>query len=135
MDPVEFLEWEELLVLHADELRAYGGQDGFIDEGVARSVMSRAQFTAQYTEDADLADLAADYMYDFATTQGFMDGNKRTAVVSALFFLRKNGWNLVINSKVLYLVAHNVVRKELDREELAEIIRDHMISLGDEPPG
>lgn len=74
-------------------------------------------------------------MYGFATTQGFMDGNKRTAVVSALFFLRKNGWNLVINSKLLYLVAHNVIRKELDREELAEIIRDHMISLGDEPPG
>ena len=122
----EFLEWEELLELHREQLRAHGGQDGFIDEGVVRSVMSRAQFTAQYVPDADVADLAADYLFGFSTTQGFMDGNKRTALVSASVFVRKNGYQFVITEKLMYLVSIAVARGELDRDGLAEIIRTHL---------
>jgi death on curing protein len=70
MDEIQFLTRDELLALHVDQLRRHGGQDGFVDQGVVRSVMSRAQFSAQYSPDADVADLAADYMYGFATTQG-----------------------------------------------------------------
>ncbi len=131
MENVAFLEWEELLLLHRDQLRLYGGQDGFIDENTVRSVMARAQFTAQYETDADLADLAADYMFGFATTQGFMDGNKRTALVAAERFLAQNGWETILTSKLMYLVAIAVARNELDREGLAEILRTHMEELAD----
>jgi death-on-curing protein len=129
MDNVEFLAWEELLELHENQLRLYGGQAGFVDEGVVRSVMARAQFTAQYDSEADLADLAADYMFGIATTQGFMDGNKRTAYVAAERFLHKNGWEPMLSWKLLYLVAMAVARGELDREGLAEILREHMEPL------
>jgi len=129
MDNVEFLDWDELLILHEDQLRRYGGQAGFIDENTVRSVMARAQFTAQYDPDADLADLAADYMFGFATTQGFMDGNKRTALVAAERFLAKNGWETVLTWKLMYLVAIAVARGELDRDGLAEILRTHMEEL------
>ena len=129
MDGVEFMEWDELLSLHEDQLRLYGGQAGFIDESTVRSVMSRPQFTAQYNAEADLADLAADYMFGFATTQGFMDGNKRTALVVAERFLRKNHWRTVLTWNLMYLVAMAVARGELDRDGLAEILRDHMEEL------
>jgi death-on-curing protein len=132
MENVEFLEWEELLRLHEDQLGLYGGQAGFIDENTVRSVMARAQFTAQYNEDADLADLAADYMFGFATTQGFMDGNKRTALVAAERFLRKNHWRTLLTTKLMYLVAMAVARGEVDRDELAEILRTHMEELPEE---
>jgi death-on-curing protein len=55
--------------------------------------------------DADLADLAADYMFGVATTQGFMDGNKRIVLSAASIFIRKNGYRFVISEKVMYLVA------------------------------
>ena len=129
MDNVTFLEWEELLLLHEDQLRRYGGQAGFIDENVVRSVMARAKFTAQYVADADLADLAADYLFGFATTQGFLDGNKRTALVATERFLAKNGWETHLTWKLMYLVAMAVARGELDREGLAEILREHMEEL------
>jgi death on curing protein len=128
---VEFVTWDELLVLHEDQLRRYGGQNGFIDEGVVRSVMSRSQFTSQYSPDADLADLAADYMYGFSTTQGFLDGNKRTALVTALFFMRKNGCNVFLSEKLMYFVALAVAKGDLDRDGLAEILRTHMEPLDD----
>jgi death-on-curing protein len=135
MDPINFLNWDELLELHRSELQAHGGQDGFISEGVVRSVLSRAQFTAQYNPDADIADMAADYMYGFATTQGFMDGNKRTALAATSTFIRKNGFVFVITNKLMYLVAIAVAKGELDRDSLAEILRDHMQPIDDDTPG
>jgi death on curing protein len=125
----EFLSWDQLLEAHTTQLRAHGGQDGFVDEGVVRSVLSRAQFTAQYVPDADVADLAADYMYGFATTQGFMDGNKRTALVAASTFVRQNGWRFFITDKLMYIVALAVAKGDLDRDGLAEILRTHMQPL------
>lgn len=112
MDFLQFVEWDELLTLHEQQLALYGGAQGFVDENSVRSVMSRPQFTSQYVPEADLADLAADYLFGFATTQGFSDGNKRTAVLAAERFLGKNGWRTFMS--------------ELDRDGLAEILREHM---------
>ena len=95
----------------------------------SRSVWNRPQFTLQYDQDADLADLASDYMYGLSTTQGFMDGNKRTALAVASIFIRKNGWRLTITEKLMYLVAIAVARGELDRDGLAYILRTHMEEL------
>jgi death-on-curing protein len=132
MKDVEFLSWEELLALHEDQLQRYGGQQGFIDEGVVRSVMSRPQFTAQYNADADLADLAADYFFGFATTQGFMDGNKRTALSSASIFARKNGYRFTVSSQLMYIIAMAVAKSDVDRDALADILRDHLEELDEE---
>ncbi len=48
IDNIVFLDWDELITIHQDQLERYGGQDGFIDEGVVRSAMARPQFSAQY---------------------------------------------------------------------------------------
>jgi death-on-curing protein len=42
----------------------------------------------------DVFQLAAIYVESFATTQHFVDGNKRVALHSALLFLRLNGYRL-----------------------------------------
>jgi death-on-curing protein len=124
-----FINWEDLLVLHEEQLHAYGGQNGFIDEGAVRSALSRPQFTAQYNPVADVADLAADYLFGLATTQGFLDGNKRTAVVACLYFLMINGWDVTFTDKLMYVVAIAVAKGDLDRDGLAEILRTHMEPL------
>jgi death on curing protein len=110
-------------------LRKYGGQAGFVDEGVVRTAMRWPQFTSQYSPDADMADLAADYMHGLSTTQGFLDGNKRTALVAALFFMRKNGCNVFLSEKLMYFISMAVAKGDLDRDGFAEILRIHMEPL------
>jgi death on curing protein len=132
MDTIRFLTWEELMILHEDQLQKYGGQQGFIDENVIRSVLSRAQFTAQYNPDADIAGLAADYLFGFSTTQGFVDGNKRMSVTAAFYFLSQNGYDMVITNRLLFIVAMAVARDELDRDDLADLIRAHLATWGEE---
>ncbi len=126
MDTFRFLDWDELIRLHEDELGRYGGQAGFIDENAVRSAFARPQFTARYLEDADLADLASDYLYGFCTTQGFCDGNKRTAFAAAERFLRLNDWRTKLSYQLMYILTMAVARGELDRDDLAEILRDHL---------
>lgn len=58
-----------------------------------------------------------------------MDGNKRTALVSAERFLRKNGWRTTMSSNLMYVIVISVARGELDRDGLAEILREHMEEL------
>lgn len=128
MEEVIFLKWDELLEIHRDQLRKYGGQDGFVDQGVVKSALARVQFTAQFDPDSDIADLAADYLFGLATTQGFCDGNKRAALMAAAMFQRKNGRKLIVSNKLMYIVALSVARNELDRDGLAEILRTHMAS-------
>jgi death-on-curing protein len=126
VENVVFLEWDELQVLHRNQLELFGGQDGFIDEGVVRSAMARAQFAAQYNPDVDLADMAAEYMFGLATTQGYCDGNKRIALVAASAFLQKNGCELIVSDELMYIVAMAVATGTLDKDDLARILRDHM---------
>ena len=132
MDNVVFVEFDEVLAIHQDQLKRHGGQDGFIDEGVVRAAISRPRFTAQYNDEADLADLAADYMFGISTTQGFLDGNKRTGLACCAVFLRRNGWKLNLSDQLMYIVAMAVAKNEIDRDALAEILRTHMTELSDD---
>jgi death on curing protein len=131
MDEIEFITWEELLNGHVDQLRRYGGRDGFVDENTVRAAMARPQFKAKYEEDADLADLAAAYLYALSTTQGFVDGNKRSGVVASTVFLRKNGWKPTISDEIMYIISIAVSCAQVDEEMLARIFRDNIEPLDD----
>ncbi len=53
--------------------------------------MARPQHAAHYAS-ADLATQAATLLWGIAEHQGFVDGNKRTALVVTLTFLALNGY-------------------------------------------
>jgi death on curing protein len=62
----------------------------------------------------------------------FLDGNKRTALVAALYFLRKNGCNVFLSDKLMYIVALAVARGDIERDGLADILRTHMEPLDED---
>lgn len=82
-----------VLGAHAKSLAAYGGADGMRDEGLFESALARAQNLAAYGE-PDMFDLAASYAFGIVRNHPFVDGNKRTAFVTASLFLELNGWSL-----------------------------------------
>jgi death-on-curing protein len=124
---VEFLTWEDLERVHRRQLELFGGQDGYTDRGVVESAFNRPLWTAKYG-DADIAALAAEYWYGLATTQGFSDGNKRTATFCAVLFLEKNGYALDVPDADLYPIAMAVSTNDMDREALSEWIADHLVA-------
>lgn len=81
---------EAALAAHAYQTAAHGGGQGIRDRALLESAMARAQNLATYGE-PDAAELAAAYAFGIARNHPFVDGNKRTALVVSIGFLRKNG--------------------------------------------
>jgi death-on-curing protein len=90
-----FLDLDEVLEIHEDQLARHGGSAGLRDAGLLESAlaMPRASFGGQYAH-PDVFEMAAAYLFHLAKNHPFVDGKKRVALAAALVFLRLNGWAL-----------------------------------------
>lgn len=66
------------------------------------------------------------FWYHIATKQMFNNGNKRTALLTALAYLKGNGYNFdVLNEVILYDVSIKVANKQLSFEQLYQYVLNH----------
>ena len=132
MDEIVFLSLDDVICIHRRQLELFGGQDGLLDQGVVESAIAQPRQTmfGEYLHD-DIAHMAAAYLFHLATTQGFLDGNKRTALSSASVFLQLNGYAIAIDDDEMYPIAMAVANNQMDKDEIAQWFRDHMKSLDD----
>ena len=102
----------------------YGGRDGYIDKGVIESAIAQpgARMWGQYLHE-DLAHMAAAYLFHLSASQGFIDGNKRTAAVCASVFLRTNGYMINCPEMDLYDITMRTANGALDKQAIAAWLR------------
>jgi len=79
-----------VLAIHDRQIARHGGAPGLRDRALLEMGCARAVNRAAY-DDAGPAEIAAAYAFGIAKAHAFVDGNKRTAFVTALTFLRLNG--------------------------------------------
>ena len=87
-----FLTLTEVIKVHTDQIKRYGGQQGIRDVGLLESALSQpeASFSGEWLHQ-DLHEMASAYAYHLCQNHPFLDGNKRTALACALVFLEVNG--------------------------------------------
>jgi len=87
-----FLTLDEVLSLHAEQIRLFGGATGLRDLGLLESAVGsvEATFDGAFLHETIFA-MAAVYLHGICRNRPFLDGNKRTAVAAALTFLEMNG--------------------------------------------
>ena len=78
-----------VIAIHGEQLSEHGGLVGLRDEGLLESALARPQNLAAYGSPS-VGQLAAAYAYGLARNHPFIDGNKRTAFVTAVTFLLLN---------------------------------------------
>jgi death-on-curing protein len=103
-------------------LAEHGGLDGIRDVGALDSALTAAQNTWYYAH-GDLFDIAAAYAFHLAESQAFFDGNKRTAITSAVAFLVSNGCSDESDDDVLYDAMIAIAKHQLDKRGLADVFR------------
>ena len=91
-EPV-WLELQALLILHCESLDEHGGLDGIRDRGLLESALARPLNLFHYERVTDQCRLAAAYAFGIARNHPFNDGNKRAAFISAILFLKLNGYS------------------------------------------
>ena len=124
MSEPEFLTLADVLTIHDEQLEAYGGISGIRDEGLLESAVMTAQasFGGEYLH-ADLFEMAAAYAFHIAENQPFLDGNKRTALVSALVFLDINGFVVLDAEMKLYDAMTAIANRQMNKYDLAELLQ------------
>ncbi|WP_323775417.1 type II toxin-antitoxin system death-on-curing family toxin [Leisingera sp.] len=80
-----------VIIIHDRQIARHGGAAGMRDKALLEMGCARAMNLAAYS-DAEVAEVAAAYAFGIAKAHAFVDGNKRTAFVTAVTFLRLNGY-------------------------------------------
>ncbi len=63
--------------------------------------------------------MAAAYVYYLTNQQGFLNGNKRAAVGSAIEFLARNGYRLMATNYDVYTMAISLAGENVQRDRHA----------------
>lgn len=122
MEPL-FVSVDQVLRVHKESLRCYGGSAGLRDEGLLRSAVGQPLNDFYYGR-ADLFGVAAAYAYHIAQAQAFLDGNKRTAISTALTFLEQNGVATITGTPALYDAMIAIAERRMDKPGLAAVFRE-----------
>ena len=116
-----FVSLAQVMRAHRTSIELHGGIDGVRDQGAVESALASAMNTWNYGGDA--FDVAAAYAFHLAESQAFLDGNKRTAITTALAFLAINGFYAKPNQDELYDAMIAIARREMDKPGLAAVLR------------
>ncbi len=123
MSPV-FLGLAEVLAIHKDQIRRYGGREGIRDLELLQSALAvpAATFSGRFLH-ADLPEMAAAYLFHIVRDHPFIDGNKRTGTVAALVFLLVNGSGFNAPESKLVETVMAIASGSLSKAELTLFFR------------
>jgi len=113
--------------MHSELLREHGGAPGVRDGGEALidSALARPRNRFAYESAADLADLAAAYLFGLAKNHGYIDGNKRIGFAAAATFLLLNGLRLTASEADAYDTVLGLIEGRLSEKDVARWMRSH----------
>ncbi len=114
-----FLSLDEILFLHRVEVATSGGTPALRDLGELESALGAPQASFGGVYLMTIFEMASSYIYSIAYHHPFLDGNKRTALLSALTFLFFNGYEVdeiyeeEFADWVLGLLTHKYTKEDL----------------------
>jgi death-on-curing protein len=125
VDPL-FLTLEEVLTIHHDRIRKYGGSGGVRDLGLLQLALGtvEATFGGALLHET-LFEMAAAYLFHISRNHPFVDGNKRTGLACALAFLSLNGVRIESTENDLYELAIGVANGEVSKAQAAVFFQEH----------
>ena len=110
--------------IHGEALKRFGGLKGVRDEALLASAVLTPQSSfggkSPYT---DLVDIAAAYLFYICCNHPFFDGNKRSAMMAAIVFLRLNGIEPAPDSERWERLMLDVATSKIDRLQTTERLR------------
>lgn len=122
----KYISLEEILRLHFQVVKDFGGSHVVIDEGRLGSVVEAPkQIVFGEEQNASLSKKAAVYLRNIIGDHPFSDGNKRTAVTVCGIFLARNGRRLTASASDLEDFTIRVTTDHLKIDEIASWLDSH----------
>lgn len=114
--------------MHDMQLAEHGGAAGVRDGGLLASALDIPQNAYHYGE-RDIHNLAAAYAFGLAKNHPYVDGNKRTAFLAAVVFLKINGWKMTADEVPATQAVLSLASGAFDQEGFAVWLRANTTSI------
>jgi death-on-curing protein len=120
MEPI-WIQQRIVIHVHEESLAEHGGPSGIRDLGMLESALARPKNLFAYAEtEPSLQRMAAAYAFGITANHPFVDGNKRTALIASVAFLKLNGLRVTADKADRYLIFYGLAAGTVSEDELAE---------------
>lgn len=117
-----YIDLEHVISIHDAVLRESGGASGNINEDYINGILEFIRNDDYYSS---FTEKLSYLVYSLASNHCFLDGNKRTAIATGMYFLIINDYDTLTVSKFVKIMENAVplvVNHTFLREDLTEII-------------
>jgi death-on-curing protein len=119
-----WLDVDEVIDMHAEQLAIFGGPEGIRHRGLLELAVLRS--VNQWSDgQTDMAALAAAYAFGLARNHALVTGNKRTAFHAMMVFLRSNDIPFAPDPVHATAIILSLAAGEVSEESLTRWIRDN----------
>ncbi|PJE65692.1 type II toxin-antitoxin system death-on-curing family toxin [Candidatus Saccharibacteria bacterium CG10_big_fil_rev_8_21_14_0_10_47_8] len=124
---MRYISEEEILLIHHQLIKRYGGSHGTRDLERVKSaaIIAPAQSVFGEEQYKTVFEKAAVYARNIIADHPFQDGNKRTGIAVAAMFLKKNGYKLKAKKGEIENFAVKIAVKKLDVVQIAAWLQGH----------
>jgi len=123
---MKYLKMEEVILIHDELFKGYGGMSCIRDFGLLSSAISiPCQSFGGHELHPKIMEKAAAYLYHIIKNHPFIDGNKRSGVVSFLFFLDNNDVNTSFNDDFLFNLAIDIEKNFVNKTEVIFLLEEY----------
>lgn len=121
-----YLTLDVVLAIHDDMVNQYGGSHGIRDLGLIQSAIARPQATFSGVDlYPTIIDKGAALFHSLLFNHAFLDGNKRTSIVTTARFLFVNGYALEASTEDFVAFPLRVENEHWDIERIAAWFAEH----------
>jgi death-on-curing protein len=127
----DFLSTQEVLELHEYIIDRYGGTLGLRELSLLDSAVAQPSlFVFGSCLHTDVFQMAAAYAFHIIKNHAFIDGNKRTGLLTALTFLRRNKIIIEADLDSLYDLTIDIATSKVNKGQIAEFFEKHHEKIG-----
>jgi death on curing protein len=127
---IQYISVNDIINIHTQTIKNFGGLSGIKSiDGLESAASQPYQEFSEVEFFPDLPAKAAAYMYFISEAHAFNDGNKRTALQTAISFLELNGISLGVNTNKLFEAGVKVASNQMSKEQLIELFRQLVNSI------
>lgn len=120
---IEYLTIDQVMELHDELLKKYGGLPGIRDKNLLWSAID-APKAAMFGQEMypSVYQKAAAYLYHLVSNHPFNDANKRTGYAATLVFLEVNDANVSFKKEDLEDLTIEVAKGKVTKEEITRFL-------------
>ena len=122
---LKWIETDLVLTIHKIQISRFGGLYGIRDISLLESALARPKHYYAFCNNQDQisARLACKYIVSIIQNHPFVDGNKRTALISMHLFLRLNNVKWTASEEMQYIKVIALASGKISEDEFAEWVQ------------